>query len=217
MANETKKPSSFTADDVRAIVLADNQDLARELQCGVCLSIADDIINMPTKCEHVFCRSCITASMDSKKQCPTCRKKFTSNKLVSSHVANALVRKLSVRCKYDDCKKTFALGKLVDGVPSHYAECKFHMGACSKCSEQVNLTKMKHHMEKECIHRKITCELCRDEFGVTEIKKHQDAQSGCAGFVPCSNGCRNKNDSLVHSCECAWLLTCDVDTDLDQG
>ena len=42
--------------------------IGRELQCRICMTAYDDA--MVTRCDHYFCATCITSSIQHKKQCP---------------------------------------------------------------------------------------------------------------------------------------------------
>jgi Ring finger domain len=46
------------------------------LKCAVCLNIADEKTQLvvTTKCGHMFCQECLTASLEHSNKCPVCRK-----------------------------------------------------------------------------------------------------------------------------------------------
>ena len=53
--------------------------IGRELQCRICMTAYDDA--MVTRCDHYFCATCITSSIQHKKQCPLCKAPVTRREL----------------------------------------------------------------------------------------------------------------------------------------
>ncbi|KAF2075122.1 hypothetical protein CYY_003557 [Polysphondylium violaceum] len=75
-----------------------DQELIKELQCGICLQL----LNTPRQCQngHLFDLSCITTSLKKNKQCPICRCSLSSKELSRSLFVEKHIRNLKVYCKY---------------------------------------------------------------------------------------------------------------------
>jgi len=75
-----------------------DQELTKELQCGICLQL----LNTPRQCQngHLFDLSCITTSLKKNKQCPICRCSLTTKELSRSLFVEKHIRNLKVHCKY---------------------------------------------------------------------------------------------------------------------
>ncbi|KAL1318446.1 hypothetical protein HN51_070763 [Arachis hypogaea] len=52
----------------------DLEEMGRELQCPICLSLLNSPASLP--CSHVFCNFCIVNSMKSSSDCPVCKIPF---------------------------------------------------------------------------------------------------------------------------------------------
>ena len=63
--------------------------IGRELQCRICITAYDDA--MVTRCDHYFCATCITSSIQHKKQCPLCKAPVTRRELRVDERMRALV------------------------------------------------------------------------------------------------------------------------------
>lgn len=57
------------------------------LTCAVCLDSLNEASS--TICGHMFCRSCIEASISKQKKCPICRRKLTKRNYHRVYFANA--------------------------------------------------------------------------------------------------------------------------------
>ena len=63
--------------------------IGRELQCRICMAAYDDA--MVTRCDHYFCATCITSSIQHKKRCPLCKAPVTRRELRVDERMRALV------------------------------------------------------------------------------------------------------------------------------
>jgi hypothetical protein len=64
--------------------------IGRELQCRICMAAYDDA--MVTRCDHYFCATCITSSIQHKKRCPLCKAPVTRRELRVDERMRALVK-----------------------------------------------------------------------------------------------------------------------------
>jgi hypothetical protein len=64
--------------------------IGRELQCRICMAAYDDAV--VTRCDHYFCNSCITSSIQHKKQCPLCKAPVTRRELRVDERMRAFVK-----------------------------------------------------------------------------------------------------------------------------
>lgn len=49
--------------------------------CSVCLEQLESGITSVTVCGHMFCKMCIKLSVETRKECPTCRRALTKEKI----------------------------------------------------------------------------------------------------------------------------------------
>lgn len=70
------EPPSLNASDYK-----DNAEVLTQLRryiiCCICQHNALDLAS--TKCGHLFCYNCISAALESRRECPTCRAKVNKN------------------------------------------------------------------------------------------------------------------------------------------
>ncbi|XP_028659301.1 E3 ubiquitin-protein ligase RNF166-like [Erpetoichthys calabaricus] len=58
---------------------------AEEFECPVCRDVLFDPVSLP--CEHVFCHSCLSSSIQTRNHCPTCRGQDTTTVQASDVIA----------------------------------------------------------------------------------------------------------------------------------
>ncbi|XP_078272064.1 zinc-binding protein A33-like [Rhinoraja longicauda] len=71
----------------------EDESLAEELICPVCLDIFTDPVSL--QCGHNYCRSCITQCWDKegRNSCPKCRKEFADRTLIGNWALSSLAEK----------------------------------------------------------------------------------------------------------------------------
>jgi hypothetical protein len=91
---------SAPADPPAEILLLDQQ-LVKDLTCGICLQI----ITEPRQCSngHLFCYECLQRSISATSSCPTCRCKLTEETISRSLIAEKQLRSCIVWCKVRRC------------------------------------------------------------------------------------------------------------------
>ena len=89
-------------------VLIDGQDgHVAEYVCAVCVSLVD--APMLTRCQHIFCMSCLQTWMDNKPSCPTCSVELdprhgAGDLRLASPLAWRVLGRLRVRCPLAGCE-----------------------------------------------------------------------------------------------------------------
>lgn len=64
---------------------------SEDLTCSICLTIFTDPVTL--LCGHSFCRTCITAVLNTQQQCPQCRTAVRTESLPTSHILKSLAEK----------------------------------------------------------------------------------------------------------------------------
>ncbi|EFA80504.1 RGS-containing protein kinase [Heterostelium album PN500] len=162
------------------VVIVD-QEIIKELQCGICLQI----INKPRQCKngHLFCMDCILQSLKKIQECPECRCSLNVEKLSRSLFVERHLRTLSVFCKYH-FKYQKSVGWIVDeqgcneiisleNSAKHENICEHSFEYC-KFSKECGVIRrrlMDAHYE-ECPYRPVQCQHCNADFTHNEITNH---------------------------------------------
>jgi len=142
--------------------------LDRSLTCAICMEVLRD----PSQCPngHLFCRNCILAAIEYRRQCPTCRCFLDRVNLSLSLLARDVIGKSRVRC---------SLGKdQPDGVvscnwkgplnhlPNHIEDdCPLEVVVCSmhNCPFRAPRHSMTAHLQR-CPYRCKECPYCGKNF-----------------------------------------------------
>lgn len=59
-------------------------EVHESLFCGICLDVLQDPV-MIKECEHIYCRECITTSLNNRQGCPQDRMAFAQESLIKPH------------------------------------------------------------------------------------------------------------------------------------
>ncbi|GAM23650.1 hypothetical protein SAMD00019534_068250 [Acytostelium subglobosum LB1] len=162
------------------VVIVD-QELTKELQCGICLQI----INKPRQCKngHLFCMECILMSLKKSQECPECRCSLNMEKLSRSLFVERHLRTLSVYCKFhfkfqkgagwvvdeDGCNEILTL----ENSTKHEITCEHSFEYC-RYNKECGLIRrrlMDAHLEV-CLHRPVKCMHCGGDSTYTGIDNH---------------------------------------------
>ncbi|KAM9971465.1 hypothetical protein ACTFIW_011443 [Dictyostelium discoideum] len=196
-------PIKFTINDL----IVDPVSLSENFNCPICEECIMDV----NKCEalqckegHVHCRLCWMKSLESKKECMTCRTRVNS---VDSLSKNIYLQK-EFRNKKIFCPNLFRIlnsGKIeidekfgckeilkVDELEGHIKECQFQFIECpndKECKTRLRKNQLKDHEEK-CKKLKSECEFCGEKgLVIDDSKVHY---SECEKFpIKCPQNCNS--------------------------
>lgn len=73
-----------------------------ELICSICRDVKRDPAEL-VACQHSFCRTCISAWMTDKSDCPACRTPARRSRdpfLRDSRALRNIINELKIRCKF---------------------------------------------------------------------------------------------------------------------
>ncbi|XP_054169211.1 TNF receptor-associated factor family protein DDB_G0272829-like [Oppia nitens] len=96
-------------------------NVAKEFICPICLSIINDPVLISCVAQHMFCRQCITASLQTKSECPVDRQSVTVNDIRPQPAFKRVIDGLRLRCPNhgEGCQRTGT----VSDMRSHVFEC----------------------------------------------------------------------------------------------
>eukprot|EP00767_Chilomastix_cuspidata_P008494 gnl/Chilomastix_cuspidata/980.p1 GENE.gnl/Chilomastix_cuspidata/980~~gnl/Chilomastix_cuspidata/980.p1 ORF type:complete len:1230 (+),score=361.12 gnl/Chilomastix_cuspidata/980:2480-6169(+) len=97
-----------------------------ELLCGICYMKVFDPIT-PTNCEHLFCRQCLTAWLETSVSCPLCRSVCGEVRAASQNIVEQASMCV---CPHPGCHFVAPLSHMAD----HFKKCQFR---CPRCEEFV--------------------------------------------------------------------------------
>lgn len=150
-------PSQFRPEDKEKI---------EDLTCAICMELLKEpmlLNNDPvTACQHYFCRRCILASLQEKKECPTCRRPTTTDQLIPARMLERKLASLQVACVFrkQGCSWKGAMGPSAKDYFTHLGvcdeapiDCEFKQlsfkGLESKeCQEKIIRKHYPAHLEK---------------------------------------------------------------------
>lgn len=160
--------------------ISDNSPMYDQLVCSICQSVTIDP-HMINKCQHTFCKNCITKFCDHVKKeykCPVCRGKFVQKDVIKNILQCNIIDGISVKCcdtecdwsglfselyshLKDNCKKLYAcecldLIKLCDKL-KHKDECDYVKISC-ECGTSIIKKNFQHHLEYKCPESIILCD-----------------------------------------------------------
>lgn len=183
--------------EIPSDLLIVDQDVARELQCGVCLQLVDE---HPRQClnGHLFCHPCILQCLERKLECPVCRTFLTESTLVRSICVEKIRAGLKSYCKYKfrqvhvgaalqwvldeaGCQETVPL----ESRQQHEENCVYGTTTCKFSPDYCGPIRKKdlaaHYLE--CPFRLVSCELCGREVQFSALDSHLGK---CPMFrIPC--------------------------------
>lgn len=118
-----------------------------DLQCGICFSAAMDPV-VTEDCGHLFCRECILAALERKKECPIDRSPLTINDVRKDVRTLRKIHSLAVHChnKSSGCVWSGAFSDL----ERHSERCDFATVKCPfavhGCDAVVSRKTLQEHM-----------------------------------------------------------------------
>jgi hypothetical protein len=135
--------STHDEKDPTNVVTRVTSDIIKNLQCPVCLTLADPPL-MSCINGHFTCSQCLSklpGESLKKKACPQCRESGFMRNLPYEKIATEFLDGTDIKCPYSDedtngCVSTYKYGRLRD----HFKECKGlkqkYNCPCPKCTER---------------------------------------------------------------------------------
>eukprot|EP01097_Dermamoeba_algensis_P004985 TRINITY_DN3177_c0_g1_i4.p1 TRINITY_DN3177_c0_g1~~TRINITY_DN3177_c0_g1_i4.p1 ORF type:complete len:424 (-),score=38.54 TRINITY_DN3177_c0_g1_i4:93-1364(-) len=191
-----------------------DQDLAKELQCGICLQL----LKAPRQCKngHLFCLDCILKCLEKRSECPHCRTELQESDLARSLFVEKHLRSLQVYCRYHFKLEQQKYGELLpdpsgcndillfENKETHEKVCKYAFVLCKyspKCSGVRKHDKEQH--ETECTYRPVACNYCKTSVQMYLMEEHNancpDVPTEC---TKCGKECLRGELSNHVSSEC---------------
>lgn len=132
----------------------DELSINAELMCKICqMPFSDPVC---TKCEHIFCRKCITTWMKSgKRDCPTCRREVLSTRSFG-HVIRPLLN-------------------MLDELPVLCTLCK---------RSRIKRENFRFHIDRECPKFKVSCPAKEITCSWTGLREQLNAHKVQCVFLP---------------------------------
>jgi len=118
-----------------------------ELKCSICCGVLEDPIQSQ-KCQHVFCRKCITQWLSSSKTCPSdCNPLCLKQLEPIPRIVRNILNRLQIRCDFfaDGCDLFVNL----EDLEIHKKQCSFNpefpLPCSKKCGAMIPKSKMSNH------------------------------------------------------------------------
>ena len=146
-------PSQFRPEDKEKI---------EDLTCAICMGTTEGTdatrtYDPVTACQHYFCRRCILASLQEKKECPTCRRPTTTDQLIPARMLERKLASLQVACVFrkQGCSWKGAMGPSAKDYFAHLGvcdeapiDCEFKHFELKECQEKITRKHYPAHLEK---------------------------------------------------------------------
>ncbi|XP_069762494.1 RING finger protein 151 [Narcine bancroftii] len=141
-----------------------------ELICTVCHGVLKDPVEL--RCQHVFCKSCISIWLARKWECPYCRKKVKGVTRSVIPMIHNMIGRLIMKCenKGYGCRCTFPL----EQRKIHKATCEFRIVSCKYegCATEMFHKNITAH-EQICEHWKEPCRMgCGVQLTWNQLEEH---------------------------------------------
>ena len=139
-----------------------DRDCAEHFECTICYELV--VVPMQCKEGHLFCRACIERALQTKKNCPTCRRPLRNGDLCRNLVLEKIMDKMTARCVHaaqhtegEDCGW---VGKVSEWQSHLDDECQYAEVPCPHdgCEVRVQRRVMVEH-STSCEQRVEACGL----------------------------------------------------------
>ena len=138
--NETTSPMGFP----HTHCLSDENHWA-EFTCSICQNLVDHGTSTVTKCNHVFCRSCLEEWFRRKRSCPVCNEDLTgpADKNIQSLKSGCplgwrVLARVSVRCPLSESTSCAWTG-MYSELQSHLTDSGEHGGGGDLNEQQAEM------------------------------------------------------------------------------
>mmetsp|Transcript_152664 Transcript_152664/g.489623 ORF Transcript_152664/g.489623 Transcript_152664/m.489623 type:complete len:350 (+) Transcript_152664:133-1182(+) len=187
---------------IETIVHPDDQRLAQQFVCGVCLCIMNEPVQ--TVCDHMFCQDCVAPCL----ACPTCRTAFTEGDRKPLRECNRILFRmmhdLKVWCPYHSESKAASQaavessgsgeerpakkprveqqhcdwkGSYTDLLASHLDKCPYHVVPCPKgCGVEMRRCDIEGHAP-DCSKNFEQCPICKESVKNGAMPQHRESKA----------------------------------------
>ncbi len=181
--------------------------------CPICINVVND----PRQCTngHIFCKSCVTRSLQSHFRCPMCNVDLSENTLAVNLVVKNMVSEMRTSCP--SLQNISESGGRCDWTGSthtreaHYQnDCPERLIVCSSvgCGAELPRRQMDAHL-LHCSFRVVLCQGCQMQFPLDTLDFHQ-TQCACRSIV-CMNNCGKRmeywemREHMMIECPNEWV------------
>ena len=171
MSTEEKgKSEEYTQFFPLRLFLPNSTDLVINYICTLCGGVYHHPV--VDRCDHIFCKDCITIYFLKNTQCPFTQEKVKDLNIISIPLIENIINKETIRCKNRN------LGCLFEGKAGDYQNhleniCPKEKTQCPNegCSVKISRESLNDHLSL-CIYRKTKCEYCGKEMIFNQMKEH---------------------------------------------
>ena len=147
--------------------------------CPICKELCTEpvLLNNDLKkpCQHSFCKSCIKRALDTKSECPVCKKRTYPGQLIPATALERHIVNLVISCPYKEkgCEKKVALGPEGKNYFAHATTCPLRGEPCGDCKDIVGWeVEAKKMHETVCQEKIIKCPSCATELLRKQLAAH---------------------------------------------
>lgn len=149
------------------LIIPKHKDMSTEVICSICLAMIYDPI-MCSKCENIFCRSCINALLKKSFKCPN---KCIFEEKEIGRVLKNLLNKFELQCYFsiNGCLSILLYGDFV----KHCNNCDYSDFKCTtdNCGFVGIKTDIIAHV-KVCPLKLLLCKYCKEKIYQKEFEAH---------------------------------------------
>lgn len=172
-----------------------NTKLIENLKCSICLDFFID--PYISKCQHNFCKNCITTTFGVIKKntkCPLCRTEIHSTDLIKNIHLSETISTLTIKCLQSSTDKVCSSIIDICGIHNHVKnECDYFKINCRySCDFNCYRYNVKSH-EQICLKNpkfKINCSLCLESIYAIDRENHRNICS--KEIIECDYYCGEK-------------------------
>mmetsp|Transcript_12474 Transcript_12474/g.11309 ORF Transcript_12474/g.11309 Transcript_12474/m.11309 type:complete len:355 (+) Transcript_12474:82-1146(+) len=182
-------------------------DIPEYFECPICLSTALSPISH-SRCETIFCLTCIQRLGIGQALCPVCRDPFDNNTKLNRHVMTEYL-KIKVKCiNFPECQQIYNLSE----DSNHKNNCDLTIILCQyNCTFQCQRKDMDNHYH-DCPYFPVNCQFCHIQVNRIELPTHLvncDLHPGMCGSCKFT---LNRVSYTKHEETCTDLvISCPVD------
>ncbi|XP_015786198.1 E3 ubiquitin-protein ligase NRDP1 [Tetranychus urticae] len=139
-----------------------------ELKCPICCGVLEDPLQ-GQRCEHAFCRKCITEWMKTSETCPVDRNSLSSSQLQPiPRIVRNMLNHLSIRCDFiaEGCREVISL----EDLSSHKSECKYNPEHPVPCLRDCGALVPKNRLESHDCIKDLRSLICCQQKEIQELK-----------------------------------------------
>jgi hypothetical protein len=217
-----EKVAKFHAEPLDKTVTVERvtmkEDLFRDAICTICLDlIVDPASPVPVsedeKCDHTFCKKCLSAAFEKKKACPLCRVEAKDKLFANIYVAK-YIKQIPIKCWNDECKAILTI------ADNDTHKCEWNKAICPMCAVICPEKDLSLHSATVCQKRQVECKECKESspFDIMHFHDHLCKRK----IIPCPNRIAETKDRncgmsfpmeelAKHNESCSYfLITCTI-------